>query len=382
MVDTKHKLTFLGKLTKLQGLSYTLVGEYLGGKTKTTFRHEVCGYEWETAPQNVLRLTSCPRCSGIIKLTTADFIKEVLAATGDEYVVLGEYINAKTPIKILHTTCGKTSLQAPTDFKSGKRCGYCAGKRVDTAQIKDRIFDLVGAEYTVIGEYINCTTPIEVRHETCGNTYSVNFYDFSDGARCWECWKKSQTKTTQWFTKEVHKYCGDEYTVVGEYTRAKEHIKMRHESCNHEWLVTPDSFLRRKSRCPRCVYSKGELAVEKILDKKHITYTREHKFEGCKHKRLLPFDFYIPSINLCIEYDGKQHYSPVNFGGITNERAAANYKVTAKRDSIKTRFCDLNSIGLLRIPYYFTEEEIEDTITKAIVNREVMQEDHHQNDGL
>ena len=72
---------------------------------------------------------------------------------------------------------------------------------------------------------------------------------------------------------------------------------------------------------------------------------------GCRHKKLLPFDFYIPPKNIIIEFDGKQHFSPVRFGGMSKEKAKINFIKQKKRDKIKTKFCLTNSIHLLRISY-------------------------------
>ena len=57
-------------------------------------------------------------------------------------------------------------------------------------------------------------------------------------------------------------------------------------------------------------------------------------------------DFYINDLNLCIEFDGKQHFEPVkHFGG------KVNFDKTKKRDEIKNNFCFNNNIKLLRISY-------------------------------
>ena len=46
------------------------------------------------------------------------------------------------------------------------------------------------------------------------------------------------------------------------------------------------------------------------------------------------FDFYLPNINTCIEYDGEQHFLPVEyFGG----EDAFNRQVTY--DNIKNEWC-------------------------------------------
>lgn len=94
----------------------------------------------------------------------------------------------------------------------------------------------------------------------------------------------------------------------------------------------------RKNATP----SKGEQKIIDFLVRECIDFKTEWFFIGCYSrttKHLLYFDFYLPSYNLVIEYDGKQHYSkrkPVS--AITN-------------DFIKTAYCVKNRINLLRIKY-------------------------------
>lgn len=77
-----------------------------------------------------------------------------------------------------------------------------------------------------------------------------------------------------------------------------------------------------------------------------IIYEKEKKFKSCKNKRKLPFDFYLPKYNLCIEYDGQHHYQIVSkYGG------ECFLKKVKKNDKIKTDWCLLNNVKLLRIPY-------------------------------
>ena len=90
----------------------------------------------------------------------------------------------------------------------------------------------------------------------------------------------------------------------------------------------------------------GEKLIKNFLDTNFITYEREKRFDDCKNKNPLPFDFYLPDYNLCIEYDGELHFkSPEIFGGL--ERL----KSTKKNDRIKNKWCKDNNIRLLRINY-------------------------------
>ena len=77
-----------------------------------------------------------------------------------------------------------------------------------------------------------------------------------------------------------------------------------------------------------------------------MKYVPQKKFEGCKDKDYLKFDFYIPDLNTCIEFDGIQHYESFNFFG-----GESGLKDTQRRDSIKNDFCYKNNIYLIRIPY-------------------------------
>ena len=65
----------------------------------------------------------------------------------------------------------------------------------------------------------------------------------------------------------------------------------------------PDSHMRRGAGCPKCLQSHGEREVSNYLNSIDIKYLTEYRFPNCKAIRPLPFDFYLPDLNICIEYD-------------------------------------------------------------------------------
>lgn len=99
--------------------------------------------------------------------------------------------------------------------------------------------------------------------------------------------------------------------------------------------------------CPHCSESRGEKKISKFLDLNEIEYVRQKKFDGCVGIRYkLPFDFYLPKYRTAIEFDGKQHYEPMEyFGGL---EAYNRLKVN---DKIKSDYCEDNYIELIRIRY-------------------------------
>ena len=60
----------------------------------------------------------------------------------------------------------------------------------------------------------------------------------------------------------------------------------------------------------------------------------------------------MPEKNICIEYDGEQHFKPCTFGDISLEVAITKLQSCKERDAIKTQYCKDNNIRLLRIPYF------------------------------
>ena len=92
--------------------------------------------------------------------------------------------------------------------------------------------------------------------------------------------------------------------------------------------------------------SLGELEVKNWLESHNIRYEFQKRFKDCKDKQCLPFDFYLPEYNICIEYDGEQHYKKCSF------QTQQEFENAIKRDKIKDEYCKKNNIKLIRIPYF------------------------------
>jgi hypothetical protein len=188
-----------------------------------------------------------------------------------------------------------------------------------------------------------------MRHEKCGYEWRAVPTNFLRGSRCPRC-AGSMKITSKQFKDKIFELVGDEYTVLGEYKNSYTKVKMKHNVCGHEWKVYPSNFLRG-TRCPKCIHSKGEDKIERYLIEKDIKYETQKTFKDLKHFRPLKFDFYLPEYDLLVEYDGKQHYEPVDYGIMSYEQAKKEHTKVLKRDAIKNKYCEKNNIELLRIPY-------------------------------
>ena len=112
------------------------------------------------------------------------------------------------------------------------------------------------------------------------------------------------------------------------------------------------------SGCPTCNDSKGERKISKYLSEHEIKFEKQMKFQNCKNINLLPFDFYLPEQNICIEFDGRQHYEIIEYFG-----GEQKLKYTQHNDQIKNDFCKNNNIQLIRIKY---DEDINNILNNKI----------------
>lgn len=97
--------------------------------------------------------------------------------------------------------------------------------------------------------------------------------------------------------------------------------------------------------------SSGEIAIASILTQNKIRYKEEYPIKTPFNNRPLRFDFAIFDDNnkpiRFIEFDGKQHFQPVNiFGG------KEGFQNRKRNDDIKNQYCLNNKIPLVRIPYW------------------------------
>ena len=138
------------------------------------------------------------------------------------------------------------------------------------------------------------------------------------------------------------------YMLLSKDTEYENNESLLNVKCpkGHRYKVTLSNFQQGK-RCARCIQSKGENEIGRILNEMSINFKRQYKFTDCKHKKYLPFDFYLPDYNMCIEYDGEQHFKDGHFG-MTEEE----FEELKLRDNIKSKYCKDNNINLIRIPYW------------------------------
>jgi very-short-patch-repair endonuclease len=227
-------------------------------------------------------------------------------------------------------------------------------RRMTHEEYVGRVYALVGEEYTVTGKYTRSATKIEMKHNVCGEPWEITPNNFlTKNKRCPHCAGKRKFKTHRQFIKDVKEKSKGKLEVVGTYTHCETPVKVRCKIHDFVFDKLPTSILRGRTVCLKCNLSSGALTTYEYLEKEGIIFEVEKEFDECRLERNLRFDFYIPSLELLIEYDGRQHSEDGGFKGKRSSLSAIR-----ARDRIKTKFAKDYGYRLLRIPHTLSDLEI------------------------
>lgn len=313
-----------------------------------------CGYVWRVTPNNLVRSDKgCPKCNGNNKKTTKDFKAEVYDLVGEEYEVVGDYRGANHYVTMKHNTCGKLmESTTASGFLMGTRCHNCSkpNQNRDTNSFENEVFELTGKEYKVLGEYTSARDTIKMKHTHCGNVWETTTA-YSFLAGT-RCPKcyGNIKKDADEFKEEIYHLYGDEYEVSGEYQGNKTPIKMKHKECGNYWDTSTPINIIRG--LSGCVHCNSSKGEVAVSKYLKDKNIKFIPFKRFKDLAHLEYDFYLPEEKLLIEFDGLHHYEPVDFSGRGVEWSSNQYKQQLIRDDIKNNYADENKIRLIRIPYW------------------------------
>lgn len=149
------------------------------------------------------------------------------------------------------------------------------------------------------------------------------------------------------------------------YTKNEQRVWRCVCDCGNETYVLAGNLRKGNSMSCGCASSHGNQYINQILKEKNITFDREKTFAECTSDtgNLLKFDFvlYYPNgeIYAIIEYNGIQHYQPIDFFG-----GQEGFESQIKRDNIKKEFCKNKQYQLYVIRY---DEDINERM-EGIIN--------------
>ena len=282
-----------------------------------------------------------------VRKTNETWLAEVHNLTGQEYSFLEPYKNSTTKIMVQHNICGCRYTVIPKAFLNGNRCPECnPARKLTTKEFKAKIAKLPeGNEYKLESEYIGHHNKIRLTHLICGTTYEVTASDFIKGRRCRKCVFNSKIKSQEEWEKQVKDLTGNDYIFLEPYVRDDVKIRYRHNTCGFEHTMTPNNFING-TRCVSCSESSGEANIRRFLTESGIEFESQKRFKELRAIKPLSYDFYLPSLNVLIEFQGEQHYRPIEFFG-----GESRYKLQKQYDTLKKNYADSKGMSLIEVSY-------------------------------
>jgi len=160
------------------------------------------------------------------------------------------------------------------------------------------------------------------------------------------CYQKERTSETSRLQNLVGQTFGFLTVIEGGYSSGDGYYRKCQCQCgNIVYVKTSSLMFEHVSSCGCKNFSKGEEKIKNLLEQANINYIKEYTPNTLPFKGR--FDFYIPSLNTVIEYDGIQHFKKGN-GYYDNDK---KFAITQEHDQIKNQWCKDNDIILIRIPY-------------------------------
>ena len=302
----------------------------IGSHQKVWWLCSVCGYEWNTAVRDrAISDYHCPCCSGKVPIPEKNDLQTINPKLAKEWdyeankgLTDGNGRDISSPSKVLPWSrqkvgwkCkhGHTWKSRISDRMSGDGCPICA-RRIPTTGIND----LKTTHPELVKEW-HPTQNIGLMDKTGRDISTPDKVSAGSHQKVW--WK----------------------CLI----------------CGREWESSIYNRATLDNGCPQCAESKGEKAIRKILETNNIKFEAQYKFKDrflISKRTPLRDDFAILNQNgkvvAAIEYNGIQHYFPVDFAGKGKVWAEEALKATQERDKIKSDYLKARNIPQLIIPYW------------------------------
>lgn len=359
--------SFIEKATKVHDGAYEYIDiNYVNSDTIIT---AVCSLHGEFKQRAGYHLNGagCQACGKIKNSAPITHSRDYVLAKfrekhGDRYdyskVV---YKNANTPVDIICPDHGVFKMPYSAHYTLGRGCKKCKPNKNYSESNHDKrkaeweniIKNVWGDNKFDLSEsgYVNSVSTVRIKCLEHNKYFETKATILSRGfGGCEECIADKTKKRAReihgpTFIKNATQIHGKvyDYSKVDyvNNTTAVEIVCTQHGS----FFTTPDIHTNSMSGCPKCVSTSGEKKIQSILDAFNINHTFQYMVKI--DSRRYYFDFFVSTHNIMIEFDGKQHFEPIEFFG-----GSKSFALTQERDQRKNRYCRDHNIELVRIPYY------------------------------
>lgn len=298
---------------------------------------------------------------------------------GEEFDLIVEDLNpsSKKEIYVACDSCGKERYLSYSVYlrylKNGKYlCNKCGNKHYyNNKKIKKSFYDWCienKKDYYIYWDYDkNNKTPQEVSfgsqnkfyfkcrhgiHESELKQINRMRFEHSYAVKCDKCNSIAQYGIDMYGNNFLQDYWSDK-NVEDPWKMsygARNIIYIKCVNGHEDYETTANRITSYGVCCPKCIsMSMGEQRIEKYLRLNNIPYIPQKRFDDLVGigGRNLSYDFYLPNHSMCIEAQGGQHGSPVDFFG-----GQEQFEKQQEHDRRKKQYAIDHGIEFLEIWYY------------------------------
>lgn len=341
---------------KIKKPNIIVLEDYVTAKVKILHKCLICGTEWIDSPNNILTCKiGCPTCRKLDSKnrqmkTHEQFIDE-MKKVNNKIKIVGQYIGARNQIDCECLICGHKWLGLPTNLLRNHGCPNC--DRLNRIKSKEEIYDFLEKEMPyvlLLDDFTLRLDKIKAYCTLCNYEWITTPSELMQGKGCYYCGKRSTGEKLRFTNKqflnklkEINPYI----QPLEEYKTSRDKLLLECLICGHRWNQNPNTLFNGHG-CPSCNYSFGERQISIWLNNNKTKYEPQKKYPDLLGvgSGLLSYDFYLSKYNLLIEYQGIQHFKPIDIFGGENQ-----FKIQQEHDKRKREYVELHRINLLEIKY-------------------------------
>lgn len=262
-----------------------------------------------------------------------------------------DFQNKKRATYLCQCDCGNQIYVHSGSIYKTHSCGCSVRKDLSGQRFGKLVVDKMLCDYKKGKTYFSCTCD-------CGNS---NIIVAENALQCGNTTSCGCLHEPNLINKKFGKLFVQEFYGIKKNQRYWKCIC----ECGQERILSSYVLLSGHTESCGCVrssaVSKSEIKIAEFLKSKNIKFETQKTFDDCSDVRHLHFDFYLTDYNILIEYDGQQHFIPVEYFGGEN-----SFNTLQSHDKIKNEYCISHHITLLRYNYKSTINSILEDINNKI----------------
>ena len=348
-----------------------ILNEYQGLQYDLHCKCKKCGYEWITKAANLEKSLGCPSCNNTLPVTEEKVLSEI-ETNSPTITVLEKWDNTKDHLHCKCNICQHEWDAHVVALRRGQRCPKCVKKEnalkfaKSTEQFIKEANEIhnYAYDYSMVN-YVNNKTKVTIICPIHGIFEQTPAAHLS-GQGCPECVKIENGLKRRLSQDVFIKRCNDVHNNFYDYS------KTIYTGKRNKVIVTcpiHGDFEQNAwdhmhgSCCPKCNQSRGERLISNFLDQHNIKYVVEKVMPFKINNRNVRVDFLLKlnNINYIIEYNGRQHYEPVDYFG-----GEEVFKLQCIRDNGLREICKNNNIHLIEIKYDLSIDQIKELLLKEL----------------